>query len=146
MSVNTEDWDVDFAFANFWSTAVNLPRKRILAVFESFIADHDWRREWNWQKIREVFPKKINERILRQWKQTYLKKLLCLLQCFFLEGPMEERWKRLRDRHRFPNYSSVTLRSSALSFDRMNFFNVANVFSLSRKPLYLLRAIVFVSQ
>ena len=32
---------------------------------------------------REVFPKTINEWILRQWQQTYLEKLLCLLQCFF---------------------------------------------------------------
>ena len=31
---------------------------------------------------REVFPKTINERILRQWQQTYLEKLLCILQCF----------------------------------------------------------------
>ena len=29
------------------------------------------------------FPKKINEPILRQWQQTYLEKLLCLLQYFF---------------------------------------------------------------
>ena len=32
---------------------------------------------------REVFPKTINERILRQRQQTCLEKLLCLLQCFF---------------------------------------------------------------
>ena len=32
---------------------------------------------------REVFLKTINERILRQSQQTYLEKLLCLLQCFF---------------------------------------------------------------
>ena len=35
---------------------------------------------------REVFPKTINKRILRQWQQTYL------LQCFFKrtnEGKME---------------------------------------------------------
>ena len=30
-------------------------------------------------EIREVFPKKINDRILRQRQQTYLEKLLCLL-------------------------------------------------------------------
>ena len=37
----------------------------------------------NWQKF-ERFSQKINERILRQWQQTYLEKLLCLLQVFFL--------------------------------------------------------------
>ena len=32
---------------------------------------------------REVFTNTINERILRQWQQTYLEKFLCLLQCSF---------------------------------------------------------------
>ena len=32
---------------------------------------------------REVFLITIKERILRQSRQTYLEKLLCLLQCFF---------------------------------------------------------------
>ena len=32
---------------------------------------------------REVFPKTTNQRILRQWQQTYLEKLLCLCSVFF---------------------------------------------------------------
>ena len=116
MSVNSEDGDVDFAFPDFnlawfeWERSwcrnwiVTFPWKKIWSVFENFNADHAWRREWTGRNSRG-FPKKINERILRQWQQTYLEKLLCLLQCFFLQGPTEERWKRLRERHnaRFPN-------------------------------------------
>ena len=63
---------------------------------------------------REVFPKTINERILRQRQQTYLEKPASLpFAVFFLQGQTEERWKRLLDRHsvRFPKYSSVTLKS-----------------------------------
>ena len=100
----------------------------------------------NWQKF-ERFSQKINERILRQI-DTYLEKLLCLLQCFFfLQGPTEERWKRLRERHsaRFPKYSSVTLRAktySALSFDVFNMSNIC--FNFLGNPL--LYVIVFVRQ
>ena len=94
MSVNPEDWDVDFAFPDFnlalfeWERSwcrnwiVTFPWKKIWSVFENFNADHAWRREWTGRNSRG-FPKKINERILRQWQQTYLEKLLCLLQCFF---------------------------------------------------------------
>ena len=61
---------------------------------------------------------------------------------FFLQGPTEERWKRLRHRHsvRFPKYSRAKKRAktySALSFDRINFFNMANLFSLSQ-PCHVL--------
>ena len=60
----------------------------------------------------------------------------------FSQGQTEERWKRLLDRHsvRFPKYSSITLRAktySALSFDRINFFNMANLFLLSRKAFVM---------
>ena len=88
---------------------------------------------------REVFPKTINERILRQWQQTYLEKLLYLLQCFFfLQGPTEERWKRLwKDTvPGFQNTPALHKRAktySALSFHQINFFNMANLFSISRK-------------
>ena len=88
MSVNPEDWDVDFAFACAFAFAFNekeavtLARKRILiSVWKFFtqitVADENELAE------REVFPKTINERVLRQWQQTYLEKLLCLLLCFF---------------------------------------------------------------
>ena len=66
---------------------------------------------------------------------------------FFLQGPAEERWKRLRHRDsvRFPKYSSVTLRAktySALSFDVFNMSNIC--FNFLGNPL--LYVIVFVSQ
>ena len=66
-------------------------------------------------EIREVFPQKINERILRQWQQTYLEKLPCLLECFFFFHKDQRR----KDGNNFekdtvpdfPKYSSVTLKS-----------------------------------
>ena len=84
MSVNPEDWDVDFAFACAFAFAFNekeavtLARKRILiSVWKFFtqitVADENELAE------REVFSKTINERVLRQWQQTYFEKLLCLL-------------------------------------------------------------------
>ena len=94
MSVNPEDWDVDFAFPDFnlalfeWERSwcrnwiVTFPWKRVWSVFENFNADHTWRREWTGRNSRG-FPQKINERILRQWQQTYFEKFLCLLQCSF---------------------------------------------------------------
>ena len=43
---------------------------------------------------REVFPKTINERILRKKRQTYLEKPLCLLQCFFFTRTNGGKMKR----------------------------------------------------
>ena len=106
MSVNPEDWDVDFAFPDFnlalfeWERSwcrnwiVTFPWKKIWSVFENFNADHAWRREWTGRNSRG-FPQKINERILRQWQQTYLEKLLCLLQVFFFKD------QRRKDRNDF---------------------------------------------
>ena len=50
-------------------------------MFENFNADHNWRRKETGRNSRG-FSQKINERILRQWQQTYFEKFLCLLQCF----------------------------------------------------------------
>ena len=78
------------------------------------------KRKIDWQRFqmfclreRKVFPKTINERILRQWQQTYLEKLLLPFAVFSFQGQTDERWKRLLERHsvRFPKYSSVTLKS-----------------------------------
>ena len=94
----------------------------------------------NWQKL-ERFSQKINERILRQI-DAYLEKLLCLLQCFFFFYK-DQRRKDGNDFEKdtvpgFQNTPALHLRAktySALSFDQINFFNMANLFSLSRKPL-----------
>ena len=92
-------------------------------------------------KIREIFPQKINERILRQWQQTYLEKLLCLLQCFFFftrtNGGKMETTSRKTHCPIFQNTPALHERAktySALSFDQIDFFNMVNLFSFSRKP------------
>ena len=62
----------------------------------------------------------------------------------FSQGQTAERWKRLQERHsvRFPTYSSFTLRAktnSALSFDRINFFEHGEfVFTFSESLCYVL--------
>ena len=48
---------------------------------------------------REVFPKKINERIFDNDNKLTLKSFFAFCSVFFLQGPTEERWKRLRERH-----------------------------------------------
>ena len=78
---------------------------------------------------REVFPKTINEQVL-----TNLPSKAFFSFCsVFSQGQTEERWKRLLDRHsvRFPKYSST------LSFDQINFFNMANLFLLSLKAFVM---------
>ena len=122
MSVNPEDWDVDFAFPNFnqalferersWcrNWIITFPWKKIWSVFENFNADHAWRREWTGRNSRG-FPQKINERIFDNDNKLTLKSFFAFCSVFFLQGPTEERWKRLRERHsaRFPKYSRVSL-------------------------------------
>ena len=102
------------------------------------------RMNWEWTEIREVFAQKVNEQILQQWQQTYLEKLLCLLQClFFFFYKDQPQGKNGNDfetdtESGFQNTPALRQRDktySAPSFDRMNFFNMANLFSLSRKPV-----------
>ena len=108
-----------------------------------FNADHAWRREWTGRNSRG-FPKKINERILRQWQQTYLEKLLCLLQCFFFftgtnGGKMETTSRKTQCpvSKILQRYIKELKLEALLVFDKINFFNKANLFSLSRKPFVL---------
>ena len=58
------------------------------------------------------FPQKIIERIFYNDNKLTLKSFFAFCGVF-LQGPTEERWKRLRERHsaRFPKYSNVTLKS-----------------------------------
>ena len=67
-------------------------------------------------EIREVLPQKITIQSFDNDNKLTLKSLFAFCSVFFfffLQGPTEERWKRLRERHsaRFPKYSSVTLKS-----------------------------------
>ena len=90
-------------------------------------------------EIRGVFSQKNYEQILRQWQQTYLEKLLCLLQRFIFYKD-----QRRKDGDDFETDTVSSLQNtpelkraktySALSFDRITFFNMTNLFSLSRKP------------
>ena len=112
MSINPEDWDVDFAFPDFnlalfererswcrnWIVTFAWKKKR--SVFENFKADHAWRLMNELAESREVFPKTINERIFDNDNKLTLKSFFAFYSVlFFLQGPTEERWKRLRERH-----------------------------------------------
>ena len=114
-------------------------------MFENFNADHNWRREWTGRNLRGFPPKKFNERILRQWQQTYLEKFLCLYQFFFCFFFYKD--QRRKDGNDFeadtvsgfqnPPELKRDKTYSALSFDRTTFFNMANLFTLFRKPVVM---------
>ena len=63
-------------------------------------------------EIRGVFPKKLTSESFDNDNKLTLKSFFAFCSVF-LQGPTEERWKRVRKRHsaRFPKYSSVTLKS-----------------------------------
>ena len=110
-------------------------------MFENFDADHNWRREWM-NEIRGVFFQKNYEQILRQWQQTYLEKLLCLLPRFLFYKDQRRKDGDVFDTDTvssFQNTSELKRAKtySALSFDRITFFNMANLFSLSRKAFVM---------
>ena len=134
MSVNPEDWDVDFAFPNLnlalfwwersWCRNCNLTEEENSSQIT--IEDDN-----ELEEIREVFPKKINKRILRHWQQTYL---------FYKD-------QRRKDGNDFETHivsgyqSTPELKRAktygAPGFDGINFFNIANLFSLSRRPFVM---------
>ena len=171
MSVNPEDWDVDFAFSNFylalflwqrsWCRNCNLTEEenssQCLKILTQITIDDEL------ADIRVVFPTKNNEQILRQWQQnnlvpsvlsypslrsererrvgertwergwqqTYLEKLLSILQCFFYK---DQRRKDGNDFETdtvsgFQNTPELKIAKSyrALSFDLINFFSMANL-------------------
>ena len=95
----------------------------------------------NWQKFKRFSQKTLTSEYFDNGNKLTLKSFFAFCSVF-LQGPTEERWKRLRHRHsvRFPKYSRAKKRAktySALSFDRINFFNMANLFSLSQ-PCHVL--------
>ena len=94
---------------------VTFPWKKIWSVFE-FLTQITPEEENELAEIRELFPKKLTKliKINPSTMTTNLPwKASLSFAMFFLQGPTEERWKRLRERHsaRFPKYSSVTLKS-----------------------------------
>ena len=98
MSVNHEDWDIDFAFPDFnlalferersWcrNWIVTFPWKKMWSVFENFNADHAWRREsvreWTGRNSRG-FPQKINERIFDNDNKLTLKSFFAFCSVFY---------------------------------------------------------------
>ena len=77
MSVNPEDWEVDFAFPNF-NLAVVLMRTKLMQRLNSNLTEEENSSQClkmlTWITIedenelaeRDVFPETINQRILRQ--------------------------------------------------------------------------------
>ena len=66
-------------------------------------------------EIREVSQKKLTSESFDNDNKLTLKSFFAFCSVF-LQGPTEETWKRLRERHnaRFPKFSSVTLKSKNL--------------------------------
>ena len=106
-------------------------------MFENFNADHNWRREWTGRK--RGFPKN-NWRANPSTMTTNLpwKASLPFAAFSFLQD------QRRKDGDDFETDTVSSFQNtpelkraktySALSFDRITFFNMANLFSLSRKP------------
>ena len=90
----------------------------------------------NWQKERFSQKQLTSESFDNDNKLT-LKSFFAFYSVFFLQGQTKERWKRLRQTVLgFQNTQALHLTAktySALSYDRINFFNVGNLFLLSRK-------------
>ena len=83
--------------------------------------------------VREVFPKRINERILRQWQQTYLEKLLCLLQCFFFYRTNEGKIETTSRQTQCPVSKILQRYIKELKLTALIVLTEANLFLLSRK-------------
>ena len=147
MSVNPENWDVNFSFPDFnlawfgrersWcrNWIVTFPWKRIWSVFE-ILTQITLEDENELAEIREVFPEKINEGILGQWRQTYLEKLLCLLQCLlFFFFHKDQRRKDGNDFEKdtvpdFPKYTSVTLKRLNFQHSILHYIKELNLTAL----------------
>ena len=94
MSVNPEDWDVDFAFPDFnlalferersccrnW--ILTFPWKKIWSVFE-ILTQMTLEDEKELAEIREVFPKKINEWIFDNENKLTLKSFFAFCSVIF---------------------------------------------------------------
>ena len=94
MSVNPEDWDVDFAFPDFnlalfeWERSwcrnciVTFPSKKIWFVFKNFNADHAWRQEWTGRNSRG-FSKKLTSESFDNDNKLTLKSFFGFCRFFF---------------------------------------------------------------
>ena len=107
-------------------------------MFENFNADHAWRREWTGRNSRGFRQKLTSESFDNDNKIT-LKGFFAFCSVFFYKD------QRRKDGNHFEKDTLLGFQNSpalhlsaktysALSFDQINFFNVANLFSLSQKP------------
>ena len=111
-------------------------------MFEDFIVVNSSEEENRLAEIRDVLPKRKSvipstNMITNIPTTDHLDELLCHLQCFFndqrkkdgndFETDTVSGFQNTPERKRPKTYS-------AFSFDRINFFNMANLFSLCRKP------------
>ena len=86
----------------------------------------------NWQKIERFCQNKLTSESFDN------EKLICLLQRSFCKDQRRKDGNDLETDTDFQNTPGLHWRAktySALSFDRINLFNVANLFSPSRKPI-----------
>ena len=90
-------------------------------------------------EIQEVFPKtKLTSESFDNDNKLTLKSFFAFCSVFFLTRTNGEKMETTsRKVSGFQNTPALHLRAKtyiALSFDQINFFNMANLFSLSRKP------------
>ena len=107
-------------------------------MFENFAAVHNWRREWTGRNSRGVFPKKLRANPSTMTTNLPWKASLPFAVFSFYKD------QRRKDGDDFETDTVSSFQNtpelkraktySALSFDRITFFNMTNLFSLSRKP------------
>ena len=101
----------------------------------------------DWQVLETFCQRETSEYIDSDKKLTFTS-FFTICSVFFLQKPTKERWKRQKTgtMSNFQNAPALKWPAKtyiALSFDRINFFNMVHLISLSRKPL--LCAVVLVS-
>ena len=102
----------------------------------------------DWQVLETCCQRETSESIDSDKKLTFTGFFTICSVFFFLQKPTTERWKRQKTgtMSNFENAPALKWPAKtyiALSFDRINFFNMVHLISLSRKPL--LCAVVLVS-
>ena len=99
----------------------------------------------NWQKFERFSPKKLTTESFDNDNKLTLKSFFCLLQCLYIYIYIYMyKDQRREDGNDFETDTVSVFQNtpelkraktySALSFDRITFFNMTNLFSLSRKP------------
>ena len=91
----------------------------------------------NWQKYQRFnFPKKLTSESFDNDNKLTLKSFFAFCSVFFLQGPTEERWKRLRERHsagfqNTPRYIKELKLTALLVLTKKNFQHGEFVFTFS---------------